>query len=117
MATKDYSGKVALARRLITKFGKQVSLHKKTTTGGTAWSPEKSNDPEQITVVDLDIEKKDGSSKRTLYICVPLSSSVVPEQGDKVVMPDSPTVKHELHTCKPLNPGGTVIMWEATIET
>ncbi|BAQ18315.1 hypothetical protein [Methyloceanibacter caenitepidi] len=119
MATFDYAKSEATAQRLIAKFGQAGAIRRVTGSNdpGTPWDP--SDDTEtttdyDCTLVVLEYGKMevDGTlilaTDRKVLVST-AGMTVEPLVSDKLVIGSD---VYEIVTVKPLNPGGTVLLWE-----
>ncbi|MBM2293751.1 hypothetical protein JQX09_17620 [Sulfitobacter pseudonitzschiae] len=111
MTAFDYSGSVATAKRLIARFGKTVTLIKRTKTG-PARSPVYVPVETSLTAVDLNKAVRDkagtltGTTERKLLI--EGGASAVPAKDDVVTIDGA---DHVIDVVKTLNPGDTVVLY------
>lgn len=115
--TFDYSNLKATADRLILRFGKAATLHQPTPETGPAYDPTPGATLETpITAVDFDqsVMKRpetlvEGVS-RTLLVST--SAGVTPETDDQITVDGT---RHHVVGVRPLNPGGTVLLFEVDL--
>jgi hypothetical protein len=113
MATFDYSGLVATARRLIEKFGRTATLRRKAKSG-TAWDPTISTTDYTIKIVVIDDKMAEARGTlvtipgKTVYVSTE-GLSVVPAVADQLVI-DGTT--YAIQRVLALNPGGTTLLYE-----
>ncbi|MEO1189068.1 MAG: hypothetical protein AAFW60_08340 [Pseudomonadota bacterium] len=111
MSSFDYSGSLATAKRLIDRFGKTVTLIKKSKHGETH-RPVYETSQTDLRSVDLEKETRDkdgtmtGETRRKLLI--EGGASAVPAKSDKVKIKG---VEHEVDFVKELNPGDTTVLY------
>jgi hypothetical protein len=117
--TFDYASKVAMATRLIGKYGQTVTLSQKGAMTGPAFAPvQGAPSTTQISIVEIKGEfaaGQDGAAKdvtRTLLISV--ASGAVPAKDDKILIAG---MTETILKVRPLNPGGTVVLYEVDLET
>lgn len=117
----DYAKTQVLASKLITKFGQVCTLSRTVMAGPEYNQIEGTPQEYQITAVDLNIvqgfERDPNASlkaetKRTLLIKV--QEGFAPKRGDVVTISG---VDCTLGECKPLQPGGMVLMYTAELES
>ncbi len=113
----DYTGLKSTAETLIARFGQSATLRQQAQSG-TSYEPTLTNTDTTITVADFNHRVRDpggeltGMTQRTLYIST--AAGVTPAKGDKVQIGGA---WHEIAEVRPLNPGGTALMYEADIVT
>lgn len=113
--TFDYSRSRATAERLIARFGQSGSIRRLTPGGGPDY------DPGEPTTTDYDVtfvlseysnREIDGTLIKAGDKKVLLSTeglSITPALGDRIVVAGT---AHRIENIKPLNPGGTVLLYE-----
>lgn len=114
----NYAASKATAERLIANFGRSVPLTKLGVNTGTEWAPVYAAEvTNNVVAVEIEAEERlenvslDTARRRKLLIST--SAGITPAQGDKIVLDG---ISHKLGPIEPLNPGGTVLLWEATLE-
>ncbi|SOC45758.1 hypothetical protein SAMN05892877_117147 [Rhizobium subbaraonis] len=113
MAPFDYARARSTAERLIAKFG-QVGAIRRMTASGPSYDPTLTPVDYPCTLVDLDIDERtiDGTlimrGDRMVYLST-AGLGIVPELSDKVMIGD---VEHAVVSVQPLQPAGTVVMWQ-----
>lgn len=114
----NYAASKATAERLIANFGREVPLTSLGLNSGSAWAPTYAAETTtNVTVVEIEAEEQpegvslDTARRRRLLISP--SAGVTPMQGDKILLDG---VSHKIGLIEPLNPGGTVLFWEVTLE-
>lgn len=114
MVSFNYAKSAATADRLIKKFG-QTGAIRRTTTTGDPWDPVVTETDYACTLVVTEYTLRERESsligttdKRVLISTKDLS--IEPTEQDRVVVGG---IAHEIVRVDPLNPGGTVVMWEA----
>jgi hypothetical protein len=118
MTAFDYSRPQATASRLIARFGQTGAIVRPTLGNGPAYDPGEPTDTShacQMVVLDYDDGERDGTlikygDKKVLVSVSGLT--IEPKLSDKVSVGGS---SHEIMAIKPLNPGGTVVMYEIQI--
>ena len=114
MATFDYATLQGDATDLITEFGQTAAI-RRVTNGGDAWNPTQTTADTACTVVVTDYanSEKDGTriqvTDRRILMAV---GSITPTPADRFVL--SSTV-HDIIAVKPLNPGGTTLLFELQV--
>ena len=118
MATYDYTGLRATAERLITKYGRDITLKRDTTaTGGTAHDPNitTATYAAEGVLMDYKDKERDGTLITTrdkkLYISTK-DLSVVPLVSDRVTVVG---IDHQIMDVKTLDPGGTTLVYMAQV--
>lgn len=124
--TFNYARARATAERLIARFGQTATLRRLESVG-QQWAPKQFPTDTTVTVVDLDILKRDrdgsltAESSRNLLIST--SAGVAPRQDDKIVIGLAASAVsdqsdwHEIENVKPFAPGGTAVFYEAVLKT
>lgn len=112
--TFDYGRSRQAADRLIARFGQAATLRRPTTTG-TAYNPtpgEPDDHPVKAVVTEYAQRDIDGTrikaADRKVLMSVG-SLAIEPATSDKLVMGG---VSYSIIDIRPLNPGGTVVMYE-----
>jgi len=114
----DYARSKSTAESLLAKFGQTVTLKRDTAGAGPAYNPgAPTTTSYSATAVVLDYSdyERDGTFIQTGDKKVYLSTSglsITPALSDKMVV-NSDT--HSIINIKPLNPGGTVLLYEIQI--
>lgn len=130
MATFDYASIKEIATDLIVEFGTTATLRK---SGGPSdtdkpWRPDDTKTTSTIKILDLDqlqsfrgeaqgsnASSADGSAiQRSRKLLIAGDSAVTPEAGDEVQING---IWEQLLDVSPLNPGGTLLLWEAVVKT
>lgn len=114
---KDFTSNIALATRLIDKYGKNVTLVKATVNGGSDYAPSSSEVPTVLRAVDLNkLERADGSLTRikTRKLLISGAASAVPEEDDTVEINGE---SHEIDSVVTLNPSDAVILYTVYLVT
>lgn len=112
----DYSRSVATANRLIDKFG-QAGAIRRTTMGGDPWEPTPTDTdyPCTLVVMNFSLHEREstliGATDKRVYIATE-GVEIEPTNSDKIVVDGT---AHEIVRISPLNPGGTVVYWEAQV--
>lgn len=118
----DYVDARNTADELIAEFGQAGAIRKTTAgSGGDPWNPAShtggsvGDTPCTLVVLDYDASERNGSlieqgDRRVLIAAGGLA--VVPVAGDEVVIAGA---AHPIKELSPLNPGGTVVMYEARV--
>lgn len=122
MTAFDYSRSVATAKRLIARFGKAGAIRRTsyTDSAGTPWDT--SDDVVNVTdhtvtlvVTDYALRERDntliGATDRRVLISTD-GLAITPTSADLVVVDGA---AHEIVRISPLQPGSTVILWEAQV--
>jgi hypothetical protein len=118
MSTFDYTKAQATAKRLIKRFGREVTLVI-TAGSGDAWNPVQSGDTQTLVaaVFDYKNSKIDGTLIKTgdkrLLISTE-GATIAPDLQHKIAIEDIED-EHSIVDLKPLSPGGTVVYWEAQV--
>lgn len=113
----NYTSSKATAERLIAQFGQAATLRRVTVSGGSAFDPASGTPTttnHAVTLVELEFTRAEVANglvergdKKLLLSTAGLT--VTPDLSDKIVM--GSTV-YAIHDIRPLNPGGTVLMYE-----
>lgn len=113
----DYSRSVARANRLIAKFGQSMTLERQT-NAGTPSRPAMVKATSAVTAVIFDKDQRDATGQvtqtRQMAYIAP-SATTAPLPNDVLVASDGQ--RFEIVSVSPLNPGGTVVMYQADIGT
>lgn len=109
----NYASSQATAERLIESFGQSASI-RRVALSGDSWAPTQTNTDHACTVVVLDYShaERAGTSVQSKDRKVLVSTdglSIEPTPADKFILG---AVVYEIVTVKPLNPGGTVVLYE-----
>lgn len=128
MATFDYGRSKATAARLIKRYGQAGAIRRTTMTGGDPWNPTpETNDYDcTLVVIEYSAFERQGSTigatdKRVL---ISTEGVTIPAYDDDPDSANAPTERdqivvgakvHEVVRVDPLNPGGTVVMWDAQV--
>lgn len=110
----NYVRAAATATRLIANFGQQVTLRKRTQSGSDR-NPTYTNVDSTVTVVDLDIVQSNAGTslnEQRMRKVLMSADSTVPSTNDRVLLGNE---WHTLGEVMPLNPAGTVVMYEAEL--
>ena len=115
--TFDYTRARATAERLLARFGQEVTLIKPGALTGPEWDQTQGPSTEHtITVVDENSMRRDMSGtligEAVHALIVSTSAGVEPEQADRVRIAGRVL---EITEVRPLAPGGTVLLWEVTV--
>lgn len=116
MAAFDYSRAKATAERLIARFGKSGSIRRRTSTGDE-WDPTRTLTDYDATLVVIDYSLSErsgtliGATDRKVLIST-AGLTITPTNADKLVVDGD---EHEIVRIVPLEPGATVVMWEAQV--
>lgn len=120
MANFDYARARATADRLLTKFGRTATLRQTSTSGGDPWDPGSGTTTTTDTTVTAAVleyanSEIDGTiilaSDRKVYVSAE-GIAVTPVPADVLIVgPDTLSIVN----VKPLNPAGTVVMWELQV--
>jgi hypothetical protein len=118
MTTFNYTRSRATADRLITRFGQAGAIRRNTAGDGDPWEPGAGTDTDhsvQLAVIDYTSRDRDGtliqqSDRRVLISAQGLA--ITPTSGDQVVIGGQ---AYAIIDVKPLEPGGTVVMYEAQV--
>lgn len=114
MTSFDYSRSQQTANRLIDRFGSTATL-KRPNTSGTAYNPTEGTPTSYtVTVVVQDYRNAEIDGTRVLagdkkVMMAKGSLAIEPATSDKLVIGGA---EHAIVEVRPLNPGGTVILWE-----
>ena len=114
MAAFDYSRAKATAERLIARYGKAGAI-RRTASSGDAWNPTQTDTDHDCTLVVLDYSLRErestliGATDRRVLISTD-GLTITPTNADKLVI--GSTV-HEIVRIMPLEPGPTIVLWEA----
>lgn len=113
----NYTAAEATAHRLIANFGQAATLRLMTTTGGSAFDPTSGTQTTtnySVTLVETDYTRAEiagglveRGDKKLLLSTDGLT--VTPALSDKIVMN---SVVYAIIDIKPINPGGTVLLYE-----
>lgn len=115
MAKFDYARSRATAERLIKRFGQQGAIRRTTMTGGDPWNPTPETNDYNCTLVVIEYSLREressliGATDKKVLIS-PEGLTIEPTASDQVVVGGKP---HEIVRVDPLDPGGTVVMWDA----
>lgn len=113
MAQFNYARSKATAERLIRRFGQTVTLTVISTTGpGYNPTVTETDHSLQAAVLDYKINEIDGTLVQRTDRKVLVSTegaTVTPSTANKITIGGA---EHAILSVKPLNPGGTVVMWE-----
>jgi hypothetical protein len=111
----NYARATATADRLIARFG-QSGLLRQITKSGTAYSKTATttvDHPVSLVITEYDVRLIDGvrilASDRKALVAVG-SLTVEPTPADHLV--DAAGAVYKIVNIQPINPGGTVVMWE-----
>lgn len=113
MAKFNYPRSVAVANKLIDKFG-QTGAIRRTETSGDPWDPSTSDTDYPCTLVALDYDQKDvdgtliKSTDKKVYVATK-GLPIQPTTTDKVIIGGAVSA---IVQAKPLNPAGTVVYFE-----
>lgn len=113
MTAFDYTRLRSTAERLIARFGQSATLTR-VATSGTAYDPTTTETDYTVTVAVMEYtdRERDGTLIKVGDKKVYLSTSglsITPGVADKITIGG---VEHEIINVMPLNPGGTVVMYE-----
>lgn len=113
MTKFDYTKSRATAEKLIAKFGQTGTLRRETASS-TAYDPTITTNDYTVTLVDLDYDETQLSGTlitrgdRLVYLST-IGLAIVPANGDKILIGG---VEHAILDVKPLQPSGTIVLWE-----
>ena len=113
----DYVAARATAARLIANFGQAATIRRVTNGGSDNWNPTQSTADTAVTCVITDYahRERDGTSiqarDRKVYVSA-LDLAITPNPGDKFV---HGAMVYDIISVGPLEPGGTVILFELQI--
>ncbi|WP_247996664.1 hypothetical protein [Brucella tritici] len=113
MAKFNYGRSIAVANKLIDKFG-QTGAIRRTETSGDPWDPGTSDTDYPCTLVALDYDQKDvdgtliKSTDKKVYVAV-AGLPIQPTTTDKVIIGG---VVSTIVEAKPLNPAGIIVYWQ-----
>lgn len=116
MAAFDYARPKATATRLIARFGKAGAIVRMTESGDP-WNPGLVPVPYDVTLVVLDYSLRErestliGARDRRVLISTD-GVTITPTNSDKLRLGG---VDYEIQWIKPLEPGDTVILWDAQV--
>ena len=116
MAAFDYARSKAAAERLIARFGKAGAI-RRTTSTGDAWSPTQTTTDYDCTLVVTDYTLRErestliGATDRKVLISTD-GLTITPTNKDRLVLDGKP---YEIVRIMPLEPGETVLLWEAQV--
>lgn len=113
----SYARTVASAVRLITHFGQVMTLERATNTG-TPSRPTMTTATSSVTAVVLDKEEHDAPNQaarinQVAYIAP--NAATAPQAND--ILQDASGRRFEVVAVKTLDPGGTVLLYEAEVGT
>jgi hypothetical protein len=117
IAAFDYQRARQTADRLLTKFGQSATLRQTSTTGGVPWDPGSgttttTDTTVTLAVTDYTVAEIDGTliqaGDRRAYISAE-GTVAAPALTDTLIVGG---INYSVVAVKPLNPGGTVVMWE-----
>lgn len=112
----DYDPMVALAIRMIDRFGRDATLNQMTNTG-TDWAPTRTKTTQQVRAVDVEHHVRDQSGTnvgivaRKLYIAP--ATGLKPAKGDTITIGSD---THEIEDVMELAPGGVTVLWELDLK-
>lgn len=116
MTAFNYARSKANADRLIARFGQDVSVRRVTNTGEDEDPTQTSVDyATQAAIVDYTNRDRDGTlimETDRKAIIAKGSLAIEPKPGDQLVVGTDP---FPIINVKPLNPGGTVVFYEAQV--
>ena len=109
----DYSRMVSTATRLISKYGRSMTL-RSTTETGDPWNPTQTNSDTAITgtVVDYKSSEIDGDAIQTNDKRILIDSTAVPTLQDKVV---DGSVEYSIIDIREIKPGSTVVLYDLQV--
>jgi len=113
MAQFDYARARSTAERLIARFGQSGAIQR-IVNSGPSYDPVQTTTDYACTLVDLDVDERniDGTliqrGDRMVYLST-AGLSIVPVLSDKVLIGG---VLHAIVSVQPLQPAGTVVMWQ-----
>ena len=113
----NYARSIATANRLIAKFGQTVTLKRVANSGSEPWNPVQTETEHPATAVIVEFE--DNEIDGTLVLRTDRKAliakgtlTIEPKPGDRLVVG---SVILSVVRVAPLNPGGTVVMYEAQV--
>lgn len=114
MAKFNYARPVATAKRLIKRFGQEVTLHVATTGGADPWNPSvvsETNFKLQAAVMSFNKDEIDGTlimkTDKKLIVSTE-GATITPSTAHTITIGG---VEHSVQSVDELNPGGTVVYW------
>jgi hypothetical protein len=116
MTAFNYARSKATADRLISKFGQTVAI-RRTSSTGDAWNPTQTTTDYAATaaIVDYTNQERAGSlieeTDRKAIIAVG-ALAIEPKPGDALVVS---SVAYPIIRVDPVNPGGTVVLYQAQV--
>ncbi len=119
MATFDYSALKTRAEALITKFGQTATLRQLATGAGAGYQPIRGTPTDTpIEVIDLRKMERDAAGVLTKEVrrqlLVSTKASVTPQKDDTVQIGST---WHKILAVRPVNPGGTNLLFKLELET
>jgi hypothetical protein len=113
----DYARSKATADRLISRFGQTATL-RRPTVSGTAYNPSAGTPTDySATVVVLDYDRREIDGTRILaadrkVLLAAGTLAIEPVTSDKAVIGG---IEHSIIDVAPLNPGGTVLLYQLQV--
>jgi nucleoside-diphosphate-sugar epimerase len=114
----DYANSRATAERLLARFGQVGAIERVTPGGGPAHNPGPSTTtsyPATLVALDYSDRERDGTLIQTGDRKVLISTaglSITPTSADRIVIQGS---RFEIVNLNPLDPAGTVVMWQVQV--